>query len=76
MSVQEIIKPDPDGHFRLLVCSCKKSNVVYIKTIKPGRGTEWVAGCLTCARYTRAWPVQHYAQIEWNGRECPRWDIE
>lgn len=76
MSVQQIIKPDPDGHFRLRACECDRSNVAYIQTIKPGRGVEFVAGCITCGRYTRTWPVQHHAQIEWNGREVPRWDRE
>ena len=76
MSVQQIIKPDPDGHYRLRACDCDRSNVVYIQTIKPGRGMEWVASCITCGRSTRAWPVQHSAQIEWNGREAPRWDRE
>ena len=76
MSVQRIIKPDPDGHYRLRACDCGRSNVAYIQTIKPGQPVEWVAVCLTCHKTTRAWTAQHSAQIEWNGREAPRWDRE
>lgn len=76
MSVQQIIKPDPDGHYRLRACDCGQSNVAYIQTIKLGRPVEWVAGCISCGRTTRTWTAQHSAQIEWNGREAPRWDRE
>lgn len=74
--VVQTIKPDPDGHYRLRACECVRSDVAYIRKTKPGRGTEWVAGCITCGRTTRAWTAQHAAQIEWNGREAPRWDRE
>lgn len=68
----QIIRPEPDGHFRLIPCSCEYSDAVYTKKITP-HGVEWMAGCLTCERCTRVWPVQHHAQIEWNGRKLPSW---
>ncbi len=68
----EIIRPLPDGQYRLIPCGCSYSDVAYAKKITP-HGVEWVAGCLTCERCTRAWPIQHHAQIEWNGRELPSW---
>lgn len=68
----QIIRPEPDSHFRLIPCNCEYSDAVYTKKITP-HGVEWMAGCLTCERCTRVWPVQHHAQIEWNGRELPSW---
>lgn len=74
--VVQIEKPEPDTHYRLRACECGSSDVAYIKTIKLGRGTEWVAGCITCGRTTRACTAQHSAQIEWNGKEAPKWARE
>lgn len=70
----EIIRPDPDGQYRLKPCDCEHSDVAYTKLIKLPYGVEWTAGCLTCGRSTRSWGIQHHAQIEWNGREKPSWE--
>ena len=69
----QIIRPDPDSHFRLTPCKCGYGDAVYTRTITT-RGVEWVAGCLTCERCTRIWNAQHAAQIEWNGKEKPSWE--
>lgn len=71
----QIIRPDPDSHFRLRQCECSYSDVAYTKKITP-HGVEWMAGCLTCGRCTRVRAGQHSAQIEWNGKERPSWDRE
>lgn len=70
----EIIRPDQDSQYRLRPCSCGSTDVAYTKKIRWGSGVEWVAGCLTCGKATRTWPIQHHAQIEWNGRSAPSWD--
>lgn len=71
----QIVRPDPDGQYRLQACpNCGSSEVVYTKRIKLRGGVEWVAGCLVCEKATRAWPIQHHAQIEWNGRDRPSWE--
>lgn len=69
----EIIRPEPDSHFRLRPCGCGYGDAVYTRTITR-HGVEWMAGCLTCERCTRVWTIQHHAQIEWNGRERPTWE--
>ena len=70
----EIIKPSPDGQYRLAPCSCGSTEVAYTKRIKLPYGVEYAAGCQACGKSTRWWPIQHHAQIEWNGREKPSWE--
>ena len=70
----EIIRPDPDSHFRLIPCDCGRSDVAYSRLIKLPYRVQWTAGCLACGKTTRTWTAQHTAQIEWNGRERPSWD--
>lgn len=70
----EIIRPDPDGQYRLRACDCEKSDVAYTRRITLPYGVEWTAGCLACGKTTRTWTIQHHAQIEWNGRKAPSWE--
>lgn len=70
----QIVRPEQDGHYRLLPCNCGSTDVAYTRSIKIPGGVEWVAGCLTCEKCTRPWPIQHHAQIEWNGKERPSWE--
>lgn len=72
--VPQIVKPEPDGQYRLQPCECGSTEVAYAKSIHHRRGVEWAAGCQVCGKMTRWWPIQHHAQIEWNGRKRPSWE--
>lgn len=74
MSASQIVKPDQDSQYRLLPCSCGSTEVAYTRRINVPGGVEWTVNCLTCGNHTRPWPIQHHAQIEWNGKELPSWE--
>lgn len=67
--VLEIIKPQPDSHFRLLPCECKSDNVAYVKYHHPG-GDRWRVQCFDCGNTVdlECPAPQHQVQVEWNRR--------
>lgn len=70
----QYITPAPDSHFRLIPCKCGSDDVLYRANYDPYDRKWWRVVCKTCGRCTRPNVTQHYAQIEWNGREKPSWD--
>lgn len=70
----EIIRPEQDSQYRLRPCECGSSDVAYTRRIKLPYAVEWTAGCFACGKTTRSWPIQHHAQIEWNGGKRPSWE--
>ena len=63
----QIIKPEPDSHFRLRNCSvCEGDNVAYIQ-LKSDGGEIWHGKCFDCGHMGAGSPVRHYAQAHWNG---------
>lgn len=64
----EIIKPEPDSHFRLLPCeSCHSDNVAYVKYHHPG-GDRWRVQCFDCGHTveTEEPAPRHSLQLLWN----------
>jgi len=57
----EITLPEPDGHFKLLECSCggKAGYVTY--------GTGFGVMCTRCGKHTELHSCKHDAQAAWNG---------
>ena len=66
--VIEIMKPEPDSHFRLLPCKkCQSDNVAYEHYNGRG-GAAWRVKCFDCGHTVdKGNRVQHDAQQIWNG---------
>ena len=61
-------RPQPDSHFRLLLCGkCSSEDVVYKSTVTGGR-TQFFVKCLGCGQRTPWYLCKHDAQCDWNGR--------
>lgn len=70
----QIVKPDPDGQYRLQPCpECGCTEPEYVRRI-PHYRVEWCIRCPACGKMSRYWTIKHHAQIEWNGRKRPSWD--
>ena len=74
MNAPQIVKPDPDSHFRLLPCECTSTDVAYHKADKGMGAPLWRVKCNACGKTCPPRLARHQAQIEWNGREKPSWD--
>ena len=60
--VVQVIKPDPDSHFRLVPCKCGSDNVAYVL----GADEQWRAHCFDCGHTGAGDRVRHEAQVKWN----------
>lgn len=58
----EVIKPDPDGQYRLVRCKCGSDNVAYVL----GADGKWRARCFDCGHTGEKARVRHDAQVRWN----------
>lgn len=67
----EIVKPDPDSHYRLLPCGCGSDNVAYV-AYDAAPGTLWGVQCFDCGHVFRSQEgmTRHGIQLEWNGGGC------
>lgn len=66
--VIQIVKPDPDSHYRLVPCLCKSDNVAFVK-YKLGREELWRVQCFDCLQIVDLRTgVQHQVQVEWNNQ--------
>lgn len=68
-SVIQIIKPEPDSHFRLSACRCcRGDNVGYVKYLDKGR-ESWRARCFDCGYTVKPQGAgsRHDVQMVWNG---------
>ena len=74
MNAAQIIKPDPDSHYRLKPCECGSVEVGYQKTDKNLGAPLWRVKCTACGKTCPARLARHTAQIEWNGGKRPSWD--
>lgn len=67
--VVQIVKPDPDSHYRLRDCLCGSSQVVYAEYIHTNGTLLWRVVCTDCGAavdlQTRS---RHDVQVEWNRR--------
>lgn len=64
----QVIKPDPDSHFRLRPCKCGSDHVAYVKYLD-GPEEAWAAQCFDCGYRAMSVPgckIQHDAQMAWN----------
>lgn len=58
----EVIRPDPDSHFRLLPCkACRDDNVAYERIL------GWRVRCQACGHAVDInTHIRHEAQVAWN----------
>ena len=63
----QIIKPEPDSHYRLLDCpECNGDNVAYIQKANVA-GATWHGMCFDCSHTGKGDAIRHEAQKNWNG---------
>lgn len=70
-NVIQILKPEPDSHFRLRSCPvCHGDNVAYVQK-KANNCDLWHGKCFDCEYEGRGAMDRHEAQENWNweGRE-------
>lgn len=58
----QIIKPEPDSHFRLVPCRCGSDNVAYVL----GVDGQWHGQCFDCGLAGTGDLDRHEAQVKWN----------
>lgn len=62
----QIIKPDPESHFRLRPCLCKSENVAFVQYENEGEEL-WRVQCFDCGHtILPGSAIRHEAQVEWN----------
>lgn len=68
--VLEIIRPDPDGHYRLRACKCGTVlDAVYERYITQDGAWAWRVACNSCgSTVDLQGTVRHDVQVEWNRR--------
>jgi len=67
--VTEIIKPDPDSHYRLIPCDCGSQEVVYAQYIDAAGAPMWRVVCTDCgATVDIHTNIRHRVQVAWNTR--------
>ena len=59
----EIIKAEPDSHYRLKPCKCGSDNVAYML----GVDGLWRGHCFDCGHNGKGAKIRHEAQEMWNG---------
>ena len=67
MDAIEVIRPDPDSHFRLVPCkACRSDQVVYEQYLA-GEKFPWRVRCQGCGcMVDKGMEIRHEAQVAWN----------